>query len=115
VLAITVMEYVTHGGDLTAALDVPAPFSEEELTLALERAGRRCYRRTGVKGSRSGPRFRCPMTLPSFNLLSRTSTPTARTDVQLDSADLTGQDEDGSGVLCALGADKCFVWRPGSG
>jgi hypothetical protein len=46
------------------------------------------------------------MTLPSLNLLSRTSTPTARTDVQLDLADVSGLAEHGSESYAQLGADK---------
>lgn len=38
VLAITVLEYVTHGGDLTVALAREMPFTEEELHLAPTRA-----------------------------------------------------------------------------
>lgn len=38
VLAMTLMEYVTHGCDLAMATGQTAPFSEEELALTLERA-----------------------------------------------------------------------------
>ncbi|MGH9063895.1 MAG: TIGR03086 family metal-binding protein [Acidimicrobiales bacterium] len=38
VLAMTLMEYVTHGCDLAAATSQAVPFSDAELELALERA-----------------------------------------------------------------------------
>ncbi|MGH3813109.1 MAG: TIGR03086 family metal-binding protein [Pseudonocardiaceae bacterium] len=38
VLAMTLMEYVTHGCDLAMATGQTAPFSEAELALTLERA-----------------------------------------------------------------------------
>lgn len=38
VLAMTLMEYVTHGCDLATATGQAAPFSEAELALTLERA-----------------------------------------------------------------------------
>jgi uncharacterized protein (TIGR03086 family) len=38
VLAMTLMEYVTHGCDLAAATGQAVPFSDEELVVTLERA-----------------------------------------------------------------------------
>ena len=38
VLAMTLMEYVTHGCDLASATGQPVPFDDEELTLTLQRA-----------------------------------------------------------------------------
>jgi len=38
VLAMTLMEYVTHGCDLASATGQPVPFNDEELALTLQRA-----------------------------------------------------------------------------
>ncbi|MGH3972486.1 MAG: TIGR03086 family metal-binding protein [Pseudonocardiaceae bacterium] len=38
VLAMTLMEYVTHGCDLAKAIDQTVPFSDDELAITLERA-----------------------------------------------------------------------------
>jgi uncharacterized protein (TIGR03086 family) len=69
VLAITVMEYVTHGGDLAVALGAPAPFSDEELTLALERARQTLLPEYRGEGQSFGPEVPVPDDAPAFQRL----------------------------------------------
>jgi uncharacterized protein (TIGR03086 family) len=69
VLAITVLEYVTHGGDLTLALAREMPFTEEELVLALTRAHERLLPEYRGEGQRFGPEVPVPDHAPTFHRL----------------------------------------------
>lgn len=69
VLAITVGEYVTHGGDLAIALDAPVPFSEDELQLALTRAHQTLLPQYRGEGRSFGPEVPAPADAPTFERL----------------------------------------------
>src|SRR4051812_1251590 len=62
VLAMTMMEYLTHGWDLAVATGQPVPFTEEEATDVLERA--QATLRDEYRGDAFGPRIELPGDAP---------------------------------------------------
>ena len=69
VLAMTLMEFVTHGLDLSRATGRPVPFTDDELELVLERARVTLPDQYRGEGRPFGPRVDVPETAPAVDRL----------------------------------------------
>lgn len=69
VLAMTLMEFATHGCDLARATDQPVPFTDAELELVLERALVTLPGQYRGEGRPFGPRVDVPDTAPAVDRL----------------------------------------------